>query len=146
MSKIYDKKNKVLDRATSFIQKSGIQKQGVKNNIKNNPVKPQTQKTQEEPENVEPSYSVKRYKGTLEKEILELEYAKIDFLYESEEELAVNLNFLDAEEVLALRYNLLKFYVMLLKNFIRDLKPDVYEDLYKKRFPNLNWKEFFKSK
>lgn len=43
--------------------------------------------------------------------------------------------------MLALTYNLIKYYVILLREFSRNLKPEILE----KKYPNMKWREFIKT-
>jgi hypothetical protein len=64
----------------------------------------------------------------------------VKFLHDSEEDLSLNLN-IDHSEIMAFRYNVLKYYVMLLRQLLDSLRPDVFE----KKYPKCKWKEFFKT-
>ena len=59
-----------------------------------------------------------------------------------EQEITVNSqSFLKMEEVISLRYNLLKYYYILLSQFLNKLTPSKLEEIR----PDLKWKEFSKT-
>lgn len=70
-----------------------------------------------------------------------LELEKISFLSEAVEELSFNISFVDPEEIVAFRYNVFKYYVVLLRDLRKGFKPEV----YMKKFPKLKWDTYFKS-
>jgi hypothetical protein len=47
----------------------------------------------------------------------------------------------DPAELLAFRYNILKYYVILLRFFKSSMRVEYYE----KKYPQYKWKEFFKT-
>lgn len=69
-----------------------------------------------------------------------MEYDKIKFLLDSEDEIVNASNVLDAPEIFMIRYCLLKYYIILLRDFSDSLKP---EHLEKKK-STLKWKDFCK--
>lgn len=52
-----------------------------------------------------------------------MKYEKIKFLLDSEEEVIESSDALNADEIYSVRYNLLRYYTILLKEFLKELKP-----------------------
>ena len=80
----------------------------------------------EEPEDVDVFSIINRNKNKEypeEKQYLELKYEKINFLLHSELEIIETNQVMEAEEIYSLRYNLLRYYIILLKEFMENLKP-----------------------
>lgn len=138
---LYKGKNKMVNKLDSFIQgkMSGIQQQpkGTK--------KPNLNKTEPDRRNnndVDPGYQTKRANTSEEKNYLVMELDKIQFLHSLEEDISVNFNsFMTTTDVMPLRYNLLKYYHILLSNFLKEITVSKLEQ----KKPNLKWKEFSKT-
>lgn len=133
---LYKGKNKNKNRQSNYLyMRSSVIKTPLKN-IKN-PEDPLTAAGIGIQENATPGYNINREKMTEQQTFLEMEKDKLKFLYEMEEEIVTNSGtFMSVEETISLRYNLLKYYHILLSNFLAKLAPSKLETINK----NLDWK------
>ena len=76
-----------------------------------------------------------------EKQFIELTHEKIKFLLMSEEEMIETNEIMSAEEIYTLRYNLIRYYLYLLKLFLKNLTPE-----FLSKEAELKWDEFVKTK
>ena len=133
---LYKGKNKNKNRQSNYLyMRSSVIKTPFKN-IKN-PEDPLTAAGIGIQENATPGYNINREKMTEQQTFLEMEKDKLKFLYEMEEEIVMNSGtFMSVEETISLRYNLLKYYHILLNNFLAKLAPSKLEAINQK----LDWK------
>lgn len=71
-----------------------------------------------------------------------MKYEKIKFLYDSEEQMTEASEVLSNEEILSLRYCLLRYYLILLGDFIKGLNAHALT----KEVEKYKWDDFLKTK
>lgn len=77
-----------------------------------------------------------------EKELLGRRKDQIDFLGDTIELVESVSDLFEVHEVLMLKFNLLKYYVILLRRFRKEVRVEVLEQKY----PNMKWKEYGSTK
>ncbi len=100
--------------------------------------------TNEEEDNARISYSIikpKDKKFPKEKSTLQNKKDQIDFLRENALQFYENNQYFKPEERYSLTFNLIKYYVILLRDFTDNLNPGNLGKLY----PNLAWNDFCKT-
>jgi hypothetical protein len=104
-----------------------------------------SKKSEDEEDNIRGTMSIIRKKDKdfpEEKATLELKKDEIDFLRENSEEFMDLRDILKPHERLMLSYNLLKYYIVLLRAFRDSLN----KNELSQRYPGLKWQEFLTSK